>query len=104
MAVFLIDNFDAIPKKNIIKALSSDTDKYTPILELIDNSYTSWLQKELSNPLNIIMEIDNEDRILKYIDNSGGMNIDKRRQVNNRNMGLPLKNRIEIANIGGKEV
>jgi len=76
MTDFLIDNFDAIPKKNIIKALLSDTDKYTAILELIDNSYTSWLQKELSNPLNIIMEIDNKDQILKYIDNAGGMNID----------------------------
>jgi len=54
--------------------------------------------------LSIILEINNEDHILKYKYNGEGMNIDKRRQVNNRNMGLPLKNRIEIANIGGKEV
>lgn len=77
MADFLIDSFDATPKKTIIKALLSDTDKYSAILELIDNSYTSWLQKEQSKSLSIIMEINNEDHILKYKDNGGGMNIDE---------------------------
>ena len=70
----LIEEFDATPKKSIINALSSDTDRFSAILELIDNSYTSWIQKGLTGPLNIFVDFNNEKRTLKYKDNGGGMN------------------------------
>ena len=70
----LVEEFDATPKKSIISALSSDTDKLSAILELIDNSYTSWIQKGLTHPLNIFLEFNKEKQIFRYKDNGGGMN------------------------------
>lgn len=69
----MIEEFDATPRKSILSALSSDTDKFSAILELIDNSYTSWIQKGLTSPLNIFIEFNKEKNTLRYKDNGGGM-------------------------------
>lgn len=77
MPDILIEEIDATPKKSIINALSSDTDQFSAILELIDNSYTSWIQKTLTHPLKIFIDFNNEKHTLVYRDNGGGMNKDK---------------------------
>ncbi len=75
MADQLIEEFNAPPKKTIINAISSDTDRYSAILELIDNSYTSWIQKEGSYPLNVDINFNSNAGSMIYSDNAGGMDI-----------------------------
>ncbi len=71
----LVEEFNAPPKKTIISAISSDTDRYSAILELIDNSYTSWIQKEGNYPLMVNINFNNQVGSLVYSDNAGGMDI-----------------------------
>lgn len=73
----LIEEFNALPKKTIINAISSDTDRYSAILELIDNSYTSWIQKEVSAPLSVDIDFNSHVGSLIYRDNAGGMDINE---------------------------
>ncbi len=71
----LLEEFDASPKKTIFDALSSDTDKFSAILELIDNSYTSWRLKQQGQSLNVSIDFDSHNRLIDYRDNAGGMNL-----------------------------
>lgn len=74
MVDILIEVINALPRKNVIKALVSDTDKYLAVLELIDNSYTSWIAKGQSSNLSVSISFSPSNRSMMFRDNAGGMN------------------------------
>jgi hypothetical protein len=66
-------NLNASPSKRIFKSIIADYDIKTSLCELVDNSLDQWIKKGKSRKLEIDIEIDINQRLIKISDNAGGI-------------------------------
>lgn len=71
------------PNKEVVLGAYRDLDRSEAILELIDNSIDAWNRRRAIYPdkaapeLNIYIDVDSETGQLSYVDNAGGVSVEK---------------------------
>ncbi|TCA23614.1 hypothetical protein E0H70_28185 [Rhizobium leguminosarum bv. viciae] len=68
-----VDTLVAIPSKRLFLSIIADYDLNRSICELVDNAFDVWTRSERKNSIKIDVELDDDARIIKVIDNAGGV-------------------------------
>jgi len=68
-----VGKLDGTPGKRLFLAIIADYNLNRSICELIDNGLDNWITHGKSHPLNINIDIDIEQQTLLIMDNSGGV-------------------------------
>jgi Signal transduction histidine kinase regulating citrate/malate metabolism len=71
-----IDVIPATPKKRIFLSIIADYDLKLGICELIDNAIDSWNKQKPSQPLEVKIELDFNQQVIRFTDNAGGVKRD----------------------------
>lgn len=76
-----VDTLVAIPSKRLFLSIIADYDLNSSICELVDNAFDVWTRSKRKNPIRIHVELDDDARIIRVIDNAGGVRPDELKYI-----------------------
>lgn len=95
---------DGTPNKRLFWSIISDYSLNTSICELIDNALDIWLKNGKKNPINIVVDIDVERKVINIQDNAGGVPENEHQVLISPGASLnnPNENIIGLFGVGSK--
>ena len=68
-----VEPLSAIPSKRVFLAIIADYDLNRSVCELIDNALDIWVKNKKKAPLNITIELEKDQQIIRICDDAGGV-------------------------------
>lgn len=76
-----VGTLDAIPAKRMFLSIIADYDLNKSICELIDNAFDVWTRNKRAAPIEIAVDLDEDDRTITVTDNAGGIPTQELRNI-----------------------
>jgi hypothetical protein len=76
-----VDILDAVPAKGLFLSIIADYDLNKSICELVDNGFDVWTRAGRKKPININVELDVDENVIRVEDDAGGLKYSELRYI-----------------------